>query len=311
MKKAIIFPGQGSQKVGMGKDFYDAFPTAKHVFQEVDEALGQNLSHIIFEGPEEDLRLTHNTQPALMAVSLAIMAVLKDRHINVTAFQYAAGHSLGEYSTLAATEVLPLATTARLLRTRGIAMQQAVPSGKGGMAALLGVDLPLAQKINDAAAQNNTLVIANDNGADQIVLSGDLKAIERAVALAPEMGAKKAIQLPVSAPFHSPLMQPAAEVMKEALETVTFHPPLVPVFSNVTAQVEDNPEILKRLLVDQITHNVRWREIILTLQAQGVTEIIEIGSGKVLTNLNKRMVPEIKATSVSTLQDMEAFLSTQ
>ncbi len=308
MKQALVFPGQGSQKVGMGKDFYDAFPAAKHVFQEVDEALGQKLSQIIFEGPEDDLKLTHNTQPALMAVSMAIMAVLKENGVDVKKFQYAAGHSLGEYSALCAAGSINVTTTAKLLRARGLAMQKAVPAGLGGMVALLGVDLDLARRICEAAAEGDVLVVANDNGAEQIVLSGDLKAIERAVILAPEMGAKKAIQLPVSAPFHSPLMQPAADVMKETLAPITFHQPFIPVFSNVTANFEQDPGVLKNLLVDQITHNVRWREIILKMESDGIQEIIEIGSGKVLTNLIKRMVPDIKATSISTVQDLEAFL---
>lgn len=309
MKQALVFPGQGSQKVGMGKDFYDAFPAARQTFQEVDETLGENLSQVMFEGSEEDLKLTHNTQPALMAVSMAIMAILKKNGIKIGEFVCAAGHSLGEYSALCATEAINLSTTTKLLRIRGLAMQQAVPTSKGGMVALLGVDLNLAQEICDAAAKGDTLVVANDNGADQIVLSGDLKAVERAVSLAPEMGAKKAILLPVSAPFHSPLMQTAADTMQGALASMIFQEPIIPVFSNVTAETEKDPELIKKLLVNQITHNVRWREIVLEMQSQGIEEIIEIGSGKVLTNLNKRMIPEIKATSISTLQDLEIFLS--
>jgi [acyl-carrier-protein] S-malonyltransferase len=309
MTRAITFPGQGSQAVGMGKDLAAAFAVAREVFQEVDEALKQTLSALMFEGPADTLTLTQNAQPALMAVSLAVMRVL-ERELGFsfgTHAAYVAGHSLGEYSALAAAGALPLADTARLLKRRGQAMQRAVPVGEGAMAALLGIEIDGAKKLAEAAAQGQICAIANDNGAGQVVLSGTKAAIERAIALAPEHGVKRAMPLPVSAPFHSPLMVPAAREMEEALAGVTIAPPKVPVIANVTAEPVSDPERIRRLLVEQVTGLVRWRESVERFKGLGVTEIVEAGAGKVLTGLAKRIDRDLTAVAIGLPAEIEAF----
>jgi len=309
MTLAFLFPGQGSQAVGMGKDLADAFATAREVFQEVDDALSQKLSGLMFEGPESELTLTENTQPALMAVSVAAVRVLeKDFGVDLVAKgSYAAGHSLGEYSALCALGALGLADTARLLKLRGQAMQKAVPVGEGAMAALLGLDLDVAQAVVDEAAQGEVLGCANDNGPGQVVISGKKTAVERALDVAKAKGGKRAILLPVSAPFHCALMQPAADAMQAALESVTLNPPRLPVVSNVTAKGESNPADIKALLVAQVTGLVRWRECTLWLAQQGVQRAVEIGTGKVLAGLVKRIDKSIEATSLNAPADLESW----
>ncbi len=309
MTLAFLFPGQGSQAVGMGKDLADAFATAREVFQEVDDALSQKLSSLMFEGPETELTLTENTQPALMAVSVAAARVLqKDFGIDLAAKgSYAAGHSLGEYSALCALGALGLADTARLLKLRGQAMQKAVPVGEGAMAALLGLDLDVAQTVVDEAAQGEVLGCANDNGPGQVVISGKKTAVERALDVAKAKGGKRAILLPVSAPFHCALMQPAADAMQEALDRVTLNPPRLPVVSNVTAKGESNPADIKKLLVAQVTGLVRWRECTLWLAQQGVQRAVEIGTGKVLAGLVKRIEKSVEASSLNSPTDLEAW----
>jgi [acyl-carrier-protein] S-malonyltransferase len=309
MTRAITFPGQGSQAVGMGKELAAAFPMAREVFQEIDEALKQKLSVLMFEGPADTLTLTENAQPALMAVSLAVMTVL-ERELGFSFGRhaaYVAGHSLGEYSALAATGALGLADTARLLKKRGQAMQRAVPVGEGAMAALLGIELDGAKKLAEAAAQGQVCAIANDNGAGQVVLSGHKAAIDRAIAQAPEHGVKRAMPLPVSAPFHSPLMAPAAREMEEALAGVTIVPPKVPVIANVTAEPVSDPERIRKLLVDQVTGLVRWRESVARFKGLGVTIAVEAGAGKVLTGLAKRIDRDLDAVAVGLPAEIEAF----
>lgn len=312
MAKAIVFPGQGSQSVGMGKDLADAFTVAKEVFLEVDDALSENLSKKMFEGPAEDLLLTENAQPALMAVSMAVVRVLQQEgKISLAeTFKYAAGHSLGEYSALCAAGSFDITTTARLLRTRGKAMQQAVPVGQGGMAALIGADLDQAKEIASEAAQGDVCVAANDNAPGQVVLSGTTAAIDRAVEIAAKKGIKRAVKLAVSAPFHSPMMQPAADVMAEALAAVRIKTPRFPVIANVTAQPVTEPEEIQRLLVAQVTGSVRWRESMLFVQENGVDTLVEAGAGKVLTGMAKRIHPELKGIALNTPQDIEEFLKT-
>lgn len=301
--QAFIFPGQGSQAIGMGQDLYEAFRCAKDVFQEVDEALNQNLTKIIFEGPEADLTLTENTQPALMAVSLAVMRVL-EREGGINLPHYVAGHSLGQYSALCAAGSLSIADTARLLKIRGQAMQQAVPQGQGAMAAILGLELSDVESIvKDASCE-----IANDNSPGQVVISGALEAIERAIDLAKERGAKRALLLNVSAPFHCSLMEPAKAPMEGALAQITLQDPLVPLMDNVTADVTQDGKAISALLIQQITGRVRWRESILKMAELGVTTTIEIGAGKVLTGLSKRIDPELAAFALNTPQDIESFL---
>lgn len=309
MTRAITFPGQGSQAVGMGRDLAAAFPVAREVFQEVDEALKQKLSLLMFEGPSDTLTLTENAQPALMAVSLAVMRVL-ERECGFSFTRHAAfvaGHSLGEYSALAASGALGLADTARLLKRRGQAMQRAVPVGEGAMAALLGIELEGATKLAQEAAQGAVCAIANDNGAGQIVISGAKAAIDRAIALAPNYGIKRAMPLPVSAPFHSPLMEPAAREMEDALGTVTIAPPKVPVIANVTAAPVSDPETIRKLLVDQVTGLVRWRETVERFKGLGVTQALEAGSGKVLTGLAKRIDRDLEALAIGLPAEIEAF----
>ncbi|MFN3077321.1 MAG: ACP S-malonyltransferase [Alphaproteobacteria bacterium] len=310
MVSAFVFPGQGSQAVGMGRELALAFPVARHLFEEVDDALRQNLARLMFEGPAEELTLTENAQPALMAVSLAVLRVLEtEGGIDITkAARYVAGHSLGEYSALAAARTLSVADTAWLLKTRGWAMQKAVPVGHGGMAALLGLELDVARDIAQKAAGDEVCTAANDNAPQQVVVSGHMSAVQRAVELAAGIGAKRSIMLPVSAPFHCELMQPAAVAMAEAFERVAFHPPVVPLVANVTASEVVDPGEIRHLLVEQITSAVRWRESVLYLKDRGVTELVEIGSGKILTGLTKRISKDLSGTAINTPQDIEAFL---
>jgi len=306
--RAFLFPGQGSQAVGMGAALAEASQAARDVFGEVDEALDQHLFRLMREGPEEELKLTENAQPAIMANSMAVFAALtKEGGVELkTAADFVAGHSLGEYSALCAAGSFDLATTAKLLKLRGQAMQAAVPVGQGAMAALLGADLPMARRIAEAAAQGEVCTIANDNDPGQVVLSGDKGAIDRAVEMAKEMGAKRAVLLPVSAPFHCPLMQPAAEAMRDALSYVVVEPPAVPVYANVTARPERDPDTIRGLLVDQVTGMVRWRESIANMADAGVVEFVELG-GKVLGPMVKRIVPDSKVTSVVSIADVEAL----
>jgi [acyl-carrier-protein] S-malonyltransferase len=306
--RAFLFPGQGSQSVGMGAALADASRTARDVFAEVDEALGQNLSRLMREGPDDDLRLTENAQPAIMAHSLAVFrALTQDGGVDLKkAASFVAGHSLGEYSALCAAGSFDLVTTAKLLRTRGRAMQEAVPVGQGAMAALLGADLALAQQIADAAAEGEVCTVANDNDPSQVVISGAKGAIDRAVQIAKDMGAKRAVPLPVSAPFHCPLMQPAAEAMADALSYVVVVPPAVPLFANVTAEPTSDPDTIRNQLVEQVTGMVRWRESVANMADAGVEEFVEIG-GKVLGAMVKRIVPDAKITSVVSIEDIEAL----
>jgi [acyl-carrier-protein] S-malonyltransferase len=291
MTAAFTFPGQGSQAVGMGKALAEAFPVAKAVFDEADAALGEKLTTVIWDGPAETLQLTENAQPALMAVSIAALRVLEaEAGFSVARdAAFVAGHSLGEYSALAAAGSLSIADTARLLRTRGLAMQKAVPVGVGAMAALLGLDYETAVAIADEAAQGQVCQAANDNGGGQVVVSGDKAAVDRAVEIAKSRGARRAMLLPVSAPFHCKLMQPAADVMAEALADVTINEPAAPVVSNVLAAPITSPDEIRRRLVEQVTGTVRWRESVAYMAGQGVTRFFEIGAGKVLSGLVKRI----------------------
>jgi [acyl-carrier-protein] S-malonyltransferase len=307
--RAFIFPGQGSQAVGMGQAIAEASPVAREVFQEVDEALGQHLYRLMTEGPAEDLLLTENSQAAIMANAIATLRVL-EREGNVRLAdkaEYVAGHSLGEYTALCAAGALDVATTARLLKLRGLAMQAAVPVGEGAMAALLGADLDKARAIAEAAAEGEVCTVANDNDPSQVVLSGAKGAIDRAIAIAKAHGAKKAVLLPVSAPFHCPLMQPAADAMEQALAEARIEAPLVPVFANVTAAAVGDPDTIRRLLVEQVTGMVRWRESVLAMQDAGVGQFVEFGA-KVLTGMVKRIAPDAQAVSVVTMDDVEALL---
>ena len=307
--RAFIFPGQGSQTVGMGKALADSFAPARQVFAEVDEALGEALSRTIFEGPQETLTLTQNAQPALMAVSLAVMRVLEaEAGLNLGKdARFVAGHSLGEYSALAAAGTFSVADAARLLRTRGLAMQKAVPVGVGAMAALIGLEYDAAAAVAAEAAQSEVCQAANDNGGGQVVVSGNRAAVERAVEIAKGKGAKRAMLLPVSAPFHCALMQPAAEVMAEALAKVQVKPPVVPVVSNVRATALTDPADIVKALVAQVTGTVRWRESVAYMAAEGVTRFYEIGAGKVLSGLIKRIADGASASAVGTPDDIAAF----
>jgi [acyl-carrier-protein] S-malonyltransferase len=309
MTRAFVFPGQGSQSVGMGKALAEAFPQARAVFDEVDEALSQKLSAVIFEGPAEELTLTANTQPALMAVSLAVFRVLEtEAGLDLARdAAYVAGHSLGEYSALAAAGSLTVADTARLLRIRGNAMQSAVPVGQGAMAALLGLDFEAAQDVAREAAQGEVCDAANDNGGAQVVVSGHKAAVERAVALAPQRGAKRAVMLPVSAPFHCALMAPAAEAMREALATVAVKAPAVPIVANVEARPVTDTDAIRTCLVRQVTGTVRWRESVAYMAGEGVDSFYEIGAGKVLTGLVKRIAAGAAGTAIGTPEDVAAF----
>lgn len=308
MKYAFVFPGQGSQFVGMGKELAENFKTAKEVFQEVNDALSQDLFKLMVEGPENELTLTANAQPALMANSMAIVRVLeKDFGVKLKdKAAFVAGHSLGEYSAACAAGVFSLEDTAKLLRIRGDAMQKAVPVGVGGMAAVMGVSFKDVQALAEACAdEDNLCVAANDNADGQVVLSGHLKAIEKAVEIASEFGAKRCIKLPVSAPFHSPLMQPAAKVMARALMQVEAHDAQIPLIANVLASaITDHKEIVKRL-VEQVTGSVRWRESVIYMKEQGVTDVAELGAGKVLANIIKRSDKEMNAFSVGSAAEIE------
>jgi [acyl-carrier-protein] S-malonyltransferase len=310
MTRAFVFPGQGSQFIGMGKDLAENFSEAKEVFQEVDDSLSQKLSALMFDGEEADLNMTENTQPALMAVSVAVARVLESQGgITIKDYaKYVAGHSLGEYSALTAAGVIAISDCAKLLKLRGTSMQKAVPVGVGSMAAVLGLDFDVVAEIAKEAAQGEICAAANDNSDGQVVVSGHKAAVERAVALASEKGAKRAVILPVSAPFHCDLMAPAAEAMSPALADTTFNAPAVPVVTNVTADAQSAPETLKSLLIDQITGMVRWRESVLYMKEQGVEEMVELGAGKVLCGLARRIDRSIACTNAGTAEDIDALI---
>lgn len=312
MSRAFVFPGQGSQAVGMGADLAGAFATVREVFGEVDEALGQNLSKLMREGPESDLTLTENAQPALMAVSVAVARILeKDGGRSLPSLAaYVAGHSLGEYSALAAAGALQLADAARLLKLRGQSMQKAVPVGVGTMAALLGIELEPAQEACKEAAQGQVVAVANDNGGGQVVVSGHKEAVERTIEVAKARGCKRGMMLPVSAPFHCPLMQPAADAMKAALEGVALMPPRVPLVANVLAAEISDPGAIKQRLVEQVTGLVRWREGVQYMKTKGVEMLVECGTGKVLSGLVKRIDKDMTGLALNTPADIEAFLKT-
>jgi [acyl-carrier-protein] S-malonyltransferase len=312
MKRAFVFPGQGSQAVGMGRDLANAFSAARYLLAEVDEALSQRLSQLMFEGPDSDLILTENAQPALLAASLAVVRVLEEegglvfgRHV-----AYVAGHSLGEYSALAAAGALSVGTAARLVKLRGQMMQKAVPPGEGAMAALLGLDVEAARTIAAAAVSgpDEVCVVANDNAPGQVVVSGHRGAVERVIAIARQWEARRSIVLPVSAPFHSPLMAPAAEVMRKALDEVALRPPVVPLVTNLSASEINDPAEIKRQLVGQVTAMVRWRESVLYLGMAEVEEVAEIGTGRVLAGLVRRIDPALTARSVGTPGEVEALI---
>ena len=310
MTTAIVFPGQGSQSIGMGQDLAHNFPSARLVFEEVDEALGENLSALIFEGSIEDLTLTRNTQPALMAVSLAVVRALEQElgHPIASLARLAAGHSLGEYSALTALGVFDITTCARLLRLRGEAMQAAVPPGVGAMAVLMGGTLEMVDTLTRAAAQGQVCMLANDNSTDQQVISGHKEAIERALELAPEMGFKRALPLKASAPFHSSLMTPAALAMKEAFEKTTFNPLPLSIVANVTAQPCSDADGFRTLLVTQVAGQVRWRESLHYMANHGISRLLELGAGKVLCGLAKRTTPDLQSQALGTVEDIRGFL---
>ncbi len=311
MKTALVFPGQGSQKVGMGKALHDAFQVAREVFEEVDETLSQHLTRLMFEGPEPDLTLTENAQPAIMTASIAAFRVLQ----NEAGFDlkkqaaYVAGHSLGEYSALCAAETFNLPDTARLLKLRGNAMQQAVPPGEGTMAAILGLEMDAVETLAAEVSVNGEVCnIANDNSPGQVVVSGTRSAIERAIERAKEQGAKRALELNVSAPFHSSLMQPAAHAMRDALAKVELKAPIVPLVANVTAGATSDPEAIRAQLVEQVTGRVRWNESVSYMKAQGVARMIEVGEGKVLSGLIKRIEKEVATHAVGAPDDIETLV---
>ena len=306
MSRAFVFPGQGAQAIGMGKALADAYPAAKAVFDEVDDALGEKLSALIWEGAQEDLTLTQNAQPALMATSLAAMRALEAEGVTIDAASYVAGHSLGEYSALAAAGTFSIADTARLLRARGKAMQDAVPVGVGAMAALLGLDFETATAVALEAAHDQVCQAANDNDPSQVVVSGHKEAVERAVEIAKAKGARRAVLLPVSAPFHCALMQPAAEAMAEALSKVELKSPKVPLVANVRAAEISDPTVIRSLLVEQITGSVRWRESVMWMAEHGVTEIWEIGAGKALSGMIRRISKEVGTLAVGSPEDVKA-----
>lgn len=311
--KAFVFPGQGSQFVSMGKDLAEAFPVARAVFEEVDDALGQHLSKLMFDGPDTDLNLTENTQPALMAVSVAVARVLQEAKpdlLTTAHGKFVAGHSLGEYSALTAAGAFSLSDAAKLLKLRGQSMQKAVPVGVGAMAAILGLELPDVTEIVQAASGTEIVSAANDNSYGQVVVSGHKAAVEKAVALATEKGAKRAILLPVSAPFHCALMQPAADAMQAALANTTINAPSLPLVANVIASETTDPAQIRQLLVEQVTGMVRWRESVLYMKTQGVSETIELGAGKVLSGLTKRIDGDMTGRAVGTPKDIEDFAGT-
>ena len=305
--RAFVFPGQGAQTIGMGRALASAYPAAQAVFDEVDEALGEKLSALIWEGDIDTLTLTQNAQPALMATSLATIRALETEGVDITAARFVAGHSLGEYAALAAARALTIADTARLLRIRGRAMQDAVPVGVGAMAALLGLDFDQARAVAEDAAQGEICEAANDNDPGQVVVSGHKAAVERALDIAKAKGAKRAILLPVSAPFHCSLMAPAADVMAKALDSVAINPPVVGLVANVLADVVTDPAEIRRLLVAQVTGSVRWRESVAFMAAQGVTDIYEIGAGKALSGMVKRINRDLTASAVGTPEDVVAM----
>ena len=308
MTKAFIFPGQGAQSIGMGKALAEAYPAAKAVFDEVDAALDESLSTLIWEGDIAELTLTENAQPALMATSMAAMAALNAEGVTVEDAAYVAGHSLGEYVALCAAGALTLADTARLLRIRGKAMQAATPVGMGAMAAILGLDFEAVEQLAKEAAQGEVCTAANDNDPAQVVISGHKAAVERAAALAKAAGAKRALMLPVSAPFHCSLMQPAAEVMAEALSHVDISPPKVPLVANVSAADVHTPTVIRNLLVDQVTGAVRWRESVMFMAAHGVDATVEIGAGKALSGMVKRIDRSISTHNIGIPADIAAYL---
>lgn len=310
MTQAFVFPGQGSQAIGMGQALAEAHPEAREVFAAIDAALGQDLSGLMANGPADELTLTENAQPALMAVSMAVMRVLEARGLNLAeAASYVAGHSLGEYAALTAAGALKLEDTARLLKLRGQAMQRAVPVGVGAMAALLGLEFEAVAEIAaEVSGDSEICGAANDNANGQVVISGHAGAVARACDLAKERGAKRAMELPVSAPFHCSLMQPAADEMAAALADTKINAPVVPVIANVTAEATSDPETIRTLLVEQVTGSVRWRESMIWATDKGVTELVEIGSGKVLTGMAKRIDARLSAKALNTPEDIEAFL---
>lgn len=311
MARAFVFPGQGSQAVGMGRDLAEVYPCAREVFEEVDEALGYNLSKLSFEGPLDPLTLTENAQPAIMAVSMAVIRVLQSDGVHIgEKVKFVAGHSLGEYTALTAAGSLGIADAARLLRTRGKAMQQAVPLGEGSMAAILGLDLADVQAVvEDAVGETpgGVCETANDNAPGQVVISGAKAAVDRAIELAKQKGAKRAIALQVSAPFHCAMMEPAARVMEEALAEVDLKAPVVPLIANVTAEPVDAPDEIRKLLVKQVTASVRWRESVLYMAEHGIGMMVECGAGKVLTGLAKRISPDLQAFALHTPKEIEEF----
>ncbi|WP_299636070.1 ACP S-malonyltransferase [uncultured Ruegeria sp.] len=311
MTLAFVFPGQGAQTIGMGKALADAYPAAQAVFDEVDEALGEKLSSVIWEGDIADLTLTQNAQPALMATSMAAMRALEAEGVSVNKAAFVAGHSLGEYSALAAAGALSIADTARLLRTRGQAMQSAVPVGEGAMAAILGLDLEAVRAVAEEAAQGEVCQAANDNDPTQVVVSGSKAAVERAAEIAKEKGAKRAVMLPVSAPFHCALMQPAADVMAEALAAVEVKAPSVPLVANVRAEAVSDPDLIRQLLVEQVTGSVHWRESVQFMAAQGVTETWEIGAGKALSGMIRKIDRAISGKAVGTPEDVQKVIQAE
>lgn len=306
MARAFLFPGQGAQTIGMGQALAEAYPTARAVFDEVDAALGEKLSDLIWNGTQDDLTLTQNAQPALMATSMAAWAALQAEGVTIEAAAFVAGHSLGEYSALAAAGALSIGDAARLLRVRGLAMQKAVPVGQGAMAALLGLDFEQVRAVAAEAAQGQVCQAANDNDPGQVVVSGDKAAVERAVEIAKAHGAKRAIILPVSAPFHCALMGPAAVVMSEALASVEIRTPKVPVVANVVAEAVTDPDRIRDLLIEQVTHSVRWRESVAWMVAQGVTETWEIGAGKALSGMVRRIERAVEVRAVGTPEEVRA-----
>ena len=312
MTRAFVFPGQGSQTVGMGKELSDAFPAAKAVFKEVDDTLGQNLSSIMFKGPDEDLVLTENTQPALLACSIAVLRVLESEGgLKIADHgQFVAGHSLGEYSALCAAGTFSLSDAAKLVKIRGKAMQIAVPLGEGAMAALLGLEALDAEAVAEEAAQGDVCDFANDNASGQVVVSGATAAVERALVIAKEHGAKRALLLPVSAPFHCAMMQPAADVMAGALGDTQMNDPIIPLIANVTAQEVTTANEARELLIKQVCGRVRWREGALYMKSQGVSELVEIGHGKVLSGMAKRIDKELSGRAIGSAETIEKFLKT-
>ncbi len=308
MSRAFVFPGQGAQTIGMGRDLAAAYPAAQAVFDEVDEALGEKLSALIWEGEQEALTLTTNAQPALMATSIAALRALEAEGVSVTDAAFVAGHSLGEYSALAAAGSISVADTARLLRIRGTAMQDAVPVGVGAMAALLGLDFAAVHEVAAEAAQGEICQAANDNDPGQVVVSGHKAAVERACEIAKARGARRAMLLPVSAPFHCALMQPAADVMAQALADVRINAPNVPLVANVRAEAVTDPDVIRSLLVEQVTGSVRWRESVAYMADQGVGEILEIGAGKALCGMIRRIAKEVTTKAVGTPDDVTAAI---